>query len=381
MRRCRGWTTLRRATPHRPTSPPVASGPWTRHSRRVAYENPWITIWHDEVTRPDGEPGIYGVVHFANLAAGVLVLDDEDRVLLVGQHRYALDEYAWEIPEGGVPAGETALEGARRELVEETGVTATDWRELARVHLSNSVSDELAVLFVASGLTHGVATPDGTEDLEVRWLPFDEVLAMTLDGRISDVMTVVAVERLALQRARASGGRRRMTDGRRDWDAIVVGLGGIGSGAAYWLSRSLGAGVLGLERFEMDHANGASADHSRIIRLSYHRPDYVRLAKRAYETWAEVEAEAGAPVVTTTGGLDLWPADAVIPQSDYTDSLAAEDVPFELLDATEIRRRWPQWRIADDVTAMWQGAGRPGRPIQGQRGPPTPRHRSWRDAA
>ena len=187
--------------------PPVASGPWTRHSRRVAYENPWITIWHDEVTRPDGEPGIYGVVHFANLAAGVLVLDDEDRVLLVGQHRYALDEYAWEIPEGGVPAGETALEGARRELVEETGVTATDWRELARVHLSNSVSDELAVLFVASGLTHGVATPDGTEDLEVRWLPFDEVLAMTLDGRISDVMTVVAVERLALQRARAAGGR------------------------------------------------------------------------------------------------------------------------------------------------------------------------------
>ena len=104
--------------------PPIASGPWTRHARRVAYENPWITVWHDEVTRPDGQPGIYGVVHFANLAAGVLVLDDEDRVLLVGQHRYALDEYAWEIPEGGVPAGETALEGARRELVEETGVIA-----------------------------------------------------------------------------------------------------------------------------------------------------------------------------------------------------------------------------------------------------------------
>src|SRR5258705_10353095 len=108
---------------------------------------------------------------------------------------------------------------------------------------------------------------------------------------------------------------------RRDWDAIVVGLGGIGSGAAYWLSRALGEGVLGLERFELDHANGASADHSRIIRLSYHRPDYVRLAKRAYQTWAEVEAEAGQPVVTTTGGLDLWPAGAVIPKSDYTDSL------------------------------------------------------------
>jgi 8-oxo-dGTP pyrophosphatase MutT (NUDIX family) len=148
--------------------PPIASGPWTRRSRRVAYENPWITIWHDEVTRPDGQPGIYGVVHFANLAAGVLVLDDEDRVLLVGQHRYALDEYAWEIPEGGVPAGETALEGAQRELVEETGVVAQEWRELARVHLSNSVSDELAVLFVASGLTRGVAAPDGSSGPQTR---------------------------------------------------------------------------------------------------------------------------------------------------------------------------------------------------------------------
>ena len=181
---------------------PVANGPWTRRSRRVAYENPWLTVWHDEVTQPDGVPGIYGVVHLANLAAGVLVLDDDDRILLVGQHRYALGTYSWEIPEGGVPAGETALKGAQRELREETGVEAADWRELARVHLSNSVSDELAILFVATGLTHGVAAPDGTEDLEVRWLPFADVLTMTLGGRITDAMTVIAVERLALQRAR-----------------------------------------------------------------------------------------------------------------------------------------------------------------------------------
>lgn len=186
---------------------PVANGPWTRRTRRVAYENAWVTVWHDDVTRPDGSPGIYGVVHFANVAAGVLVLDADDRVLLVGQHRYPLGTYSWEIPEGGVPAGETALEGARRELREETGVEAADWRELARVHLSNSVSDEEAVLFLATGLTHGVATPDGTEDLEVQWLPFGEVLAMTLDGRISDAMTVIAVERLALLRVRASAGQ------------------------------------------------------------------------------------------------------------------------------------------------------------------------------
>ena len=186
---------------------PTSNGPWIRRSRRVAYENPWLTVWHDDVTRPDGAPGIYGVVHFANLAAGVLVLDADDRVLLVGQHRYTLDAYSWEIPEGGVPDGETALDGARRELREETGVEAADWQELARVHLSNSVTDEFAVLFVATGLTHGAATPDGTEDLQTRWLPFEEVLALTLDGSISDAMTVLAVERLALRRASAALGQ------------------------------------------------------------------------------------------------------------------------------------------------------------------------------
>jgi ADP-ribose pyrophosphatase len=179
----------------------VITGPWTRHTRRVAYENPWITIWHDEVTRPDGAPGIYGVVHFANLAVGVLAIDDDDRVLLVGQHRYALDAYSWEIPEGGVPVGETPLEGAQRELREETGIDAAAWRELMRSHLSNSVSDELAVIYLATGLTAGVAAPDGTEALDIRWSPFDEVLAMTLDGRITDALTVLAVHRAALDRA------------------------------------------------------------------------------------------------------------------------------------------------------------------------------------
>lgn len=179
---------------------PVIAGPWTRRARRVAYENPWITIWHDEVTRPDGEPGIYGVVHFENLAVGVLALDAAGRVPLVGQHRYALDRYSWEIPEGGVPAGESALDGARRELREETGVEAAHWIELLRCDLSNSVSDEEAVLFLATGLTHGEAAPDGTESLAVRWVPFDEVLAMTLDGRITDAMTILAIHRAAIAR-------------------------------------------------------------------------------------------------------------------------------------------------------------------------------------
>lgn len=182
-------------------------GRFVRRSRRVAYENAWITVWHDEVHRPDGSPGIYGVVHFENLAAGVVALDDQDRIVLVGQHRYTLDTFSWEIPEGGVPAGETALEGAKRELREETGVEAEAWVELARVDLSNSISDERAVLFLATGLSHGVAEPDPTEALTVRWLPFDEALAMTLDGRITDVMSVAAIQRVGLARLAAAASR------------------------------------------------------------------------------------------------------------------------------------------------------------------------------
>ena len=144
---------------------------------------------------------------------------------------------------------------------------------------------------------------------------------------------------------------------RRDYAVAVIGLGGIGSGAAYWLSRRLGADVLGIEQFELGHVRGASQDHSRIIRLSYHRPDYVRLAKRAYETWDLLQAESGVQVVTTTGGLDLWPAGARIPIADYADSLAAEGVPFETLDAAEVMRRWPQWRLAGDTVAIYQAAG------------------------
>jgi 8-oxo-dGTP pyrophosphatase MutT (NUDIX family) len=181
---------------------------FVRHSRRIAYENPWITVWHDEGTRPDGAPGIYGVVHFENLAGGVVAFDDDDRIVLVGQHRYTLGRDSWEIPEGGVGPGESALEGVQRELREETGLEAADWRELCRVDLSNSVTDEQAVLFVARELRHVEAAPEPTESIALRWVPFDEALEMTLDGRITDAMSVVAIQRLALDR-RASA--RAMT--------------------------------------------------------------------------------------------------------------------------------------------------------------------------
>jgi sarcosine oxidase len=141
---------------------------------------------------------------------------------------------------------------------------------------------------------------------------------------------------------------------RNEWDAIVVGLGAIGSGAAYWLIESLGERVLGIEQFELGHGNGAGQDHSRIIRLSYHRPDYVRLARRAYDSWAAVEAASGTRIVTRTGGLDIAPYEAAIPLTDYTESMTAEGVPYDHLTGPEIARRWPQWRLGDEHHGLYQ---------------------------
>jgi 8-oxo-dGTP pyrophosphatase MutT (NUDIX family) len=174
-------------------------------SRRVAYENPWIEILHDEVVRPDGKPGIYGVVHFRHLAIGVVPVDASDRVLLVGQFRYTMDRYSWEIPEGGGDFDESPEEAARRELVEETGYSGGKWRELCRAELSNSVTDEITILFVASDLDAGPASPEGTEQLQLRWVPFDEVMAMIRRGEITDAMTILALQQLALERAAAKG--------------------------------------------------------------------------------------------------------------------------------------------------------------------------------
>jgi 8-oxo-dGTP pyrophosphatase MutT (NUDIX family) len=177
-------------------------GPWLRNHRRIAYQNPWVTVFHDDVTRPDGEPGVYGVVHFSNTAVGVLAIDEQDRVALIGQHRYAFDEMSWEIPEGGSPLAEDSLEGARRELLEETGLTARTWREMGRYQLSNSVTDEAAVVYLATDLEQGQAQPEGSEELTFRWLPFDEVMDMVRTGEISDALSVLPLQAIALERLR-----------------------------------------------------------------------------------------------------------------------------------------------------------------------------------
>lgn len=144
---------------------------------------------------------------------------------------------------------------------------------------------------------------------------------------------------------------------RTDFEYVVLGLGGIGSAAAYWLSRRAGEDVLGLEQFELGHVRGESQDHSRIIRLSYHRPDYVELAKRAYLAWAQVEADSGEQLILRTGGLDLGPRKSAIPLETYMESMDSCDVPYEHLDAAEIMRRWPPFRLGDEIHGLYQAQG------------------------
>lgn len=144
---------------------------------------------------------------------------------------------------------------------------------------------------------------------------------------------------------------------RRDFEYIVLGLGGLGSAAAWWLSRRAGADVLGLEQFELGHVRGESQDHSRIIRLSYHTPAYVELAKSAYTSWATLAAEAREAVVLKTGGLDLGPRTSAIPLESYARSMDAAGVPYEHLDAAEIMRRWPQFHLTPDIHGLYQEDG------------------------
>ncbi|HEX6615658.1 MAG TPA: N-methyl-L-tryptophan oxidase [Gemmatimonadales bacterium] len=141
---------------------------------------------------------------------------------------------------------------------------------------------------------------------------------------------------------------------RRDFEYVVLGLGGWGSAAAYWLSRRAGKEVLGLEQFELGHVRGESQDHSRIIRLSYHTAEYVELAKHAYQAWAEVERDSGERLVLRTGGLDFAPRESAIPLTNYSGSMDAAGVPYEHLDGAEIRRRWPQFTVGDEIHGLYQ---------------------------
>jgi 8-oxo-dGTP pyrophosphatase MutT (NUDIX family) len=167
--------------------------PWKTLSNKTVYENPWIKVEHRDVKTPKGTDGIYGLVHFKNRAVGVVPLDEEMNTWLVGQYRYALNEYSWEIPEGGAPLDESMLEGAKRELKEEVGITATKWTKVLDFATSNSVTDELGASYLAQGLTFGETEHEDTEDITIKKLPFDEVVNMIFKGEITDALTIMSI--------------------------------------------------------------------------------------------------------------------------------------------------------------------------------------------
>lgn len=176
--------------------------PWQTLSSEVKYQNAWITVREDQVIRPDGKPGIYGVVE-TRVATGVLALEEDDSVYLVGQYRYPLDCYSWEIIEGGAELDEDPLEACKRELQEEAGLEADHWALLGHeIHLSNCHSSERGFLYTARGLRHVGAAPEGTEELRLQRVPWNEAVAMVMDGRITDAMSIMAILRHDRERSR-----------------------------------------------------------------------------------------------------------------------------------------------------------------------------------
>jgi 8-oxo-dGTP pyrophosphatase MutT (NUDIX family) len=171
------------------------SRPWIRLAERPIYQNPWIDVREYDAEAPTGARTIYGVVSFKNLAIGVLPIFDDGTVMLVGQHRFPLRDYSWEIPEGGAKVGSDVLEGARRELKEETGLLAAEWRQVLSYQLSNSVTDERGFGFIATGLSQADAEPDATEAIALARVPFREALEHACVGRIWDVITLAMLFR------------------------------------------------------------------------------------------------------------------------------------------------------------------------------------------
>ena len=173
--------------------------PWVIQSERLVYNNPWIQLTEFGVLNPSGREGIYGKVHFKNIAVGVVVLDEEMHTWLVGQYRFPLQQYSWEIPEGGAPLGTDTLLAAQRELKEETGFTAANWQQLLTMHLSNSVSDELAVVYLATELTPGASQPEETELLQLKRVPLQTAFDWVTNGNITDAISVAALLKLQVQ--------------------------------------------------------------------------------------------------------------------------------------------------------------------------------------
>lgn len=174
-------------------------GAWTELERREVYDNPWIRVTESEVLNPNGGSGIYGVVHFKNLAIGVIPVDEKGYTWLVGQDRFPFEgKYTWEIVEGGGPIEEDPLESAKRELLEEVGLKAENWQLIQEMDLSNSATTERALIYLARGISHHQAQPDETEQLQIKRLPLEEAFDMVWEGLIVDSLSVAGLLKLRL---------------------------------------------------------------------------------------------------------------------------------------------------------------------------------------
>lgn len=171
----------------------MEENPWITNSSEMVYESPWIKVTKHDVLNPAGNPATYSTVHFKGLAIGVLALDNELNTWLVGQWRYPVNEYSWEIPEGGGALDVEPVESAKRELKEETGIVAKNYKEIMRLHLSNSATDELAIVYVATGLSFENSEPEESEVLQLKKIPFNEAYNWVMEGKITDAITVAAI--------------------------------------------------------------------------------------------------------------------------------------------------------------------------------------------
>ncbi len=177
---------------------------WKKISSRTVYENDWMRVLEDDVVNPGGGRNLYGHIHFKNVAVAIVALDDSDNTWLVGQDRYTLGEYSWELPMGGAPLEEPPLAAAQRELREETGISAANWDELMRLHPSNSITDEVGIAYIATGLSFGQTRFEETEDLAIRKLPLTDAVKMVIDGQITDAISAAALLRVSIFRKASS---------------------------------------------------------------------------------------------------------------------------------------------------------------------------------
>ena len=184
----------------------MTESPWKTLASLSIYANKWFAVREDKVIRPDGHPGTYSVVSAARVATGIVPLWPDGTVTLVGQHRYPLNEYSWEIPEGGGDLGADPLDIAKRELSEETGIQAATWTYLGRVHTSNCFTDELCHIFLARDLSQGTPMPDADEVIDTCRIPFDEAVSMTADGRITDAISIAGIFRTSMHIRRPNEG-------------------------------------------------------------------------------------------------------------------------------------------------------------------------------